>query len=215
MTGDGTEAVQIVGYDDVPVVPGESLLDRPGFWPVHLLAMCGDGACDERPDPEWFGDDGADVDALSEVLFDPEHWPAFRVPAADGPGVVVLYRNLDGDCDTDYLPMSPGGSDGRQTAGRGSEPSATGLTWNELIRLADNPPSDAEGVQDPACRLLLLLPLCAEAEVPEAAPERLTAALTAVGAPEDTVSTTVQHLLFHLTGSPQHDPAWTSPLTGT
>ncbi|WP_406016337.1 DUF6262 family protein [Streptomyces sp. NBC_00984] len=73
---------------------GESLLARRGFWSNYLLAMCSDGACAERPAPEWFGDDGADADAMSEVLFDPERWPAFRVPAEEGPGAVVIYRNL-------------------------------------------------------------------------------------------------------------------------
>ncbi|RFC77788.1 hypothetical protein DXZ75_08055 [Streptomyces sp. AcE210] len=51
--------------------------------PIH-----GSGA--ERPAPERFGDDGADADALSETLFDPERRPVFRVPAADGPGAIVV-----------------------------------------------------------------------------------------------------------------------------
>jgi hypothetical protein len=44
--------VLIKGYEDGPLVAGESLLARPGFWSNHLLAMCGDGACAERPVPE-------------------------------------------------------------------------------------------------------------------------------------------------------------------
>ncbi|MFB7225569.1 hypothetical protein [Streptomyces sp. NPDC056227] len=62
----------IKGYDDGPLVAGESLLARPGFWSNYLLVMCNDGACAERSAPEWFGDDGADDDAMSEVLFDPD-----------------------------------------------------------------------------------------------------------------------------------------------
>ncbi|MFF2573169.1 hypothetical protein [Streptomyces sp. NPDC058084] len=72
--------------------------------------MCSDDGCAERPVPEWFGEDGADAEVLSEVLFDPEHWPVFRVPAEDGPGAVVIYRNLDGDYGTDYLRTHPGRS---------------------------------------------------------------------------------------------------------
>lgn len=98
----------IKGYDVGPLVPGESLLFHPGFWSNYLLAMCSDGGCTERPVPEWFGEDGADADALSEVLFDHECWPVFRVPAQDGPGAVVIYRNLEGDYGTDYLLTHPG-----------------------------------------------------------------------------------------------------------
>ncbi|MFB6580667.1 hypothetical protein ACFCYC_25235 [Streptomyces sp. NPDC056402] len=193
------------GYDDGPLVAGESLLARPGFWSNYLMEMCGEGASAVRPVPEWFGDDGADTDALSEVLFDPEGWPVFRVPAENGPGVVVIYRNLVGDYGTDYLLTHPGRGD----------LSGTGLTWHELVRLADSPPSAAEGVEDTAARLLLLLPLLTDSDVPESAPARVSAALTSVGAPQETAFSTAQHLLAHLTRRPRHDPAWGSPLSGS
>ncbi|WP_405189522.1 hypothetical protein OG473_02445 [Streptomyces anulatus] len=205
----------IKGYLDGPLVAGESLLARPGFWPNHLLAMCGDGACAERPVPEWFGDDGADVDALSEVLFDPERWPVFRVPAEDGPGAVVIYRNLVGDYGTDYLLTHPDGSRAQQIAGREGDAPGIGLTWHELVRIADNPPAAADGAQDGAVRLLLLLPLLADADLPEAARERITVALTATRAPQDTAATTADHLLAHLERRSRHDPTWESPLSGS
>ncbi|MCX5388574.1 hypothetical protein [Streptomyces sp. NBC_00094] len=204
----------IKGYDVGPLVPGESLPARPGFWSNYLLAMCSDGGCAERPVPEWFGDDGADADALSEVLFDPEHWPVFRVPAEDGPGAVVIYRNLEGDYGTDYLLAHPGSGDVQQIAGWDGDFSGTGLTWRELIRIADSPFAAVEGVQETTARLLLLLPLLADPDVPETASARLTAALVAVGAPQDTASTTAQHLLTHLTRRSRHDPTWASPLSG-
>ncbi|MFI8437977.1 hypothetical protein ACIGJO_30390 [Streptomyces sp. NPDC079020] len=205
----------IKGYDAGPLVPGESLSARPGFWSNYLLAMCSDGECTERPVPEWFGDDGADSDALSEVLFDPERWPVFRVPAEEGPGVVVIYRNLDDDYGTDYLLTRRGRSSVRRIAGWDGDSSGTGLTWRELIRIADSPPSAAEGVQDTATRFLLVLPLLTDPDVPEAASARLTAALTAVGAPQDTAANTAEHLLAHLTRRSRHDPTWASPLSGS
>lgn len=96
------------GYEDQggPWVAGEPLTARPGFWSHHLLGLCGG---DARGEPEWFGDDGADVDALSEVLMDPEGWPVFRVPLANGHGIAVVYRNLVGDDGIDYLHTRPGG----------------------------------------------------------------------------------------------------------
>lgn len=145
----------ITGYDVGPLVPGEPLLLHPGFWSNYLLAMCSDGGCAERPVPEWFGEDGADADALSEVLLDPEHWPVFRMPAEDGPGAVVIYRNLDGDYGTDYLLTHPDRSYAQQIASWDGDFSGTGLTWHELIRIADSPFLTDEGVQDTATRFLL------------------------------------------------------------
>ncbi|MEU5373932.1 hypothetical protein ABZ362_34075 [Streptomyces sp. NPDC005951] len=205
----------IKGYDGGPLVPGESLLVHPGFWSNYLLALCSDGGCAERPVPEWFGEDGADVDALSEVLFDAVRWPVLRVPAEDGPGAVVIYRNLDGDYGTDYLLTHPGRSCVEQIASWDGDFSGTGLTWLELIRIADNPFPAAEGVQDTATRLLLLLPLLTDPDVPEAALARLITSLVVVGAPQDTASITAEHLLAHLTRRSRHDPTWASPLSGS
>ncbi|MHB0911677.1 hypothetical protein ACYCCF_30930 [Streptomyces argenteolus] len=205
----------IKGYDVSPLVAGESLLARPGFWSNYLLSMCSDGGCAERPVPEWFGEDGADVDALSEVLFDPERWPVFRVPAEDGPGAVVIYRNLDGDYGTDYLLTYPGRSCAEQIASWDCDFSGTGLTWRELIRIADSPSFAADGVQDTAIRFLLLLPLLTDPDMPETASARLMAALAVVGAPQDTASIAAEHLLAHLTRRSRHDPTWASPLSGS
>ncbi|MFE0653390.1 hypothetical protein ACFVZH_32955 [Streptomyces sp. NPDC059534] len=205
----------IKGYDVGPLVPGESLVVHPGFWSNYLMSMCSDGGCAERPVPEWFGEDGADADVLSEVLFDPERWPAFRVPAEDGPGAVVVYRNLDGDYGTDYLLTHPGGSHVEQIASWDGDFSGTGLTWHELIRIADSPSLAAAGVQDTATRFLLLLPLLTDTDVPETASARLVAALTAVGAPQATASIAAEHLLAHLARRSRHDPTWASPLSGS
>lgn len=203
----------IQGYDDGPLVAGEPLLARPGFWSNHLMAMCADGTCAERPVPEWFGDDGADSDALSETLFDPERWPVFRVPAADGPGVVVIYRNLVGDYGIDWLITHPGRRYAQQIANWEGHLSGSGLTWQELVRIADTPSCEVERVQDTAARLLLVLPLFNDLDIPSMALTRISAALTAAGAPQDTATDTAQHLIDHLTRRTSHDPNWGSPLS--
>lgn len=205
----------IEGYDDGPLVAGEPLLTRPGFWSNHLLAVCGDGTCAERPDPEWFGDDGADCDALSDVLFDPDRWPVFRVPVDDEPGAVVIYRNLDGDYGTDYLHTPPEGDSVRQIVRWEREFPRAGLTWHELVSIADNPSATAVGVREPEARLLLVLPLLDDLELPAAASVRITAALTAVGAPRHSASVAAGHLLAHLAERSRHDPTWGSPLSGS
>ncbi|MEU0299461.1 hypothetical protein ABZ252_08330 [Streptomyces sp. NPDC006175] len=203
----------IEGYD-APLVAGEPLLARRGFWSNHLLAMCGGGPGAGRASPEWFGDDGADTDALSETLFDPGRWPVFRIPAAHGPGAVVIYRNLVGDYGIDYLLTHQGGSGAQRTGSRQGEFSGAGLTWQDLVRMADHPCRTAEGVEDAAARLLLALPLLDDLEVPEAAPARLGAALVSAGAPQETAPETAERLLAHLLGRPRHEAAWGSPLSG-
>lgn len=204
----------IKGYDG-PLVAGESLLARRGFWANYLMAICGDGTSAARPSPEWFGDDGADTDALSELLFGSERWPVFRIPASVGPGAVVIYRNFVGEYGIDYLLTHPGRSYPQQIASWEGEFSGTGLTWHEVVRIADNPSSAAEGVEDPAARLLLVLPLLNDLDVPEAASARISAALVSAGAPQDTASGTAEHLLAQLTRRSRHDPAWGSPLSGS
>ncbi|MEW2490886.1 hypothetical protein [Streptomyces sp. NPDC048411] len=151
---------------------------------------------------------------MSEALFDPEHWPVFRVPAADGPGAVVVYRNLPGDYGIDYLLTHPGRSYAQQIASWEGDLSGTGLTWLELVRIADNPATEADGAEDPEARLLLVLPLLNDLDVPEAAPARLSAALASAGAPQDTAPNTAEHLLTHLMRGSRHDPTWDSPLSG-
>ncbi|MGW6464052.1 hypothetical protein [Streptomyces rubiginosohelvolus] len=199
----------IEGYGHGPVVAGESLVERRGFWANHLLAMCGDGTCAERAVPEWFGGDGADADALAEVLFDPEHWPVFRVLVPDGhsvPGVVVVYRNLVDEFGVDHL-------HGGQDTGAGLS-RLSGLSWQDLNRVADCPEPPAEGVQDVSGRFLLLLPLLSGEWSDEVVRERTVAALVAVGAPEGTVGRAAGHLLGHLERRAVHDSGWGSPLSG-
>ncbi|MFF7680000.1 hypothetical protein [Actinacidiphila glaucinigra] len=165
--------------------------------------------------PEWFGDDGADTDALSEVLFDPDRWAVFRIPADGGPGAVVIYRNLVGDFGVGYLLTHPGRTYAQLIASWDGDFSGTGLTWHELVRLADSPSPASDGVEDTAARLVLVLPLLADSEIPESAPARLSAALTSAGAPQDTVFSTSERLLAHLTRRPHHDSTGESPLSGS
>ncbi|MFB4424176.1 hypothetical protein C5F59_024215 [Streptomyces sp. QL37] len=204
----------IKGYD-APLVAGEPLLARRGFWSNHLLAMCGEATSAGRPAPEWFGDDGADTDAMSETLFDPGRWPVFRIPAAEGPGAVVIYRNLVGDHGIDYLLTHPGRSGAQRIGSWEGELPGAGLTWQDLVRMAGSPSPGAEGVEDVTARLLLALPLLDDLELPETAPTRLGAALVTAGAPQDTASHTAERLLAHLSGRPRHESAWGSPLSGS
>ncbi|MFI6874388.1 hypothetical protein ACIBL6_13175 [Streptomyces sp. NPDC050400] len=197
----------IEGYDGGPLGAGESLPARPGFWSNHLAEVCTGTAGGAPFRPEWFGEDGADVDAMTETLFDPERWPVLRVLTADGSGIAVVLRNQPGDYGTDYLRVPPGGHGPAQPI------AGSGLTWPELIALADAPGPLAAGVEAPAVRLLLLIPLLDDLEVPQEAAVRVGAALTAVGVGGDVAPSTAMRLLSGTTGKPWHDPAWGSPLS--
>ncbi|GLX54002.1 hypothetical protein Shyhy01_69510 [Streptomyces hygroscopicus subsp. hygroscopicus] len=201
----------IEGYDDEPLVAGEPLVTRPGFWANHLWGPC---CRDAGAEPEWFGGDGADVDAMSEVLMDPERWPVFRLPIEGGYEAVVIYRNLVGDHGVDYLLVHPDRRTPQHIASWYGELEGDSLTWGELVRIADGAGSVAEGVLDPAARLLLLLPLLAGYPLPGEAPAKLRSALIAAGVPRDIAPVTAGHLLEHAAGSAWHDPAWGSPLSG-
>jgi hypothetical protein len=201
----------IEGYDGGPLVAGESLVARPGFWSLHLWGPC---CGDAGAEPEWFGEDGADVDALSEWLMDPERWPVIRVPVEGGHEVLVVYRNMAGDHGVDYLVRHPSRSAARHVAGGERHGGGDSLSWGELIHVVDRPGTAGEGIEEPDVRLLLLLPLLGESGLPDEAAARLTAALIAVGAPQDTAPITARHLLEHPAGSVWHDPGWASPLSG-
>ncbi|MFD8596635.1 hypothetical protein ACFV1L_16700 [Kitasatospora sp. NPDC059646] len=204
----------IKGYGPGPLVEGERLLGRAGFWSNHLLPMCRFVPGEDRPEPEWFGDDGADADALAEVLLDDRAWPVFRVPFGGGHRAVVAYRNLVGDPGTDYLLDRPEWPRAARLAGYDGDWYGPGLSWRDLAHLADTPDPDSPGVHDGAARLLLLLPLLADDEVPPEAPARVSAALTAVGAPDGSARDTADHLLRNRRPAAGPRAVAGSPLSG-
>ncbi|GAA2408291.1 hypothetical protein GCM10010420_40680 [Streptomyces glaucosporus] len=199
---------------------GEPLPTRPGFWTNHLLGLCGQAPDGPGPGPECFGDDGADVDAMSELLLDERTSPVFRVPFGGGAAVVV-YRNTADDPGVDFLLVRPGRGRPEVLAVLGQDRWGPGLSWRELLRIADAPDPAAGGVLDPDARLLLLLPALdgdgdggGDGGLPADAVARVGAALVAVGAPRDTAPETAGHLLGRLAPPVWHDPSGGSPLSG-
>lgn len=157
--------VLIKGYDHGPLTAGEPLADRPGFWANHLLGWCRAGPDGERPEPEWFGDDGADTDALAEVLYDERAWPVLRVPFGDGHRAVAAFRNFADDPGLDFLLTHPGWVRAETLLSYDGDRCGPGLRWRQLVHVADavpdrGPDSGPEGgLYGPAARLLLLLPV--------------------------------------------------------
>jgi hypothetical protein len=195
------------------IAVAEHLLGLPGFWPAYYAPTW-----DEfTGEPELFGADAADVDAAAEALYDATRvWPAYRIPMAGGHLLWIVHSNLPDNPGTSYLITHPDWrGHGHLTSIEGHF-SGPGLSWPELVAVADSAPADAEGIRDPDLRLLLLLPAFGDADVPvEEAVERIAGALTAVGVSGDAAAEAAERFLDH----PFWDgPSWTvrgqSPLSG-
>ncbi|MGP4092586.1 hypothetical protein [Streptomyces sp. KR55] len=196
------------------IAPAEHLIGRPGFWPAYF-GMTWDGFTDE---PELFGADTAEVDAAAAALYDTaEVWPAFRIPMAGGHLLWIVQRNLPDDSGTDYLITHPDWDRDAYLASLDGHCSGPGLSWTELLAVAESAPDGAQGVRDADVRLLLLLPAFGDAGIPvEEAVERISGALTAVGVSGDQAPALAELFLEH----PFWDgPTWTvqgrSPLSGS
>jgi hypothetical protein len=208
-------AMLIRGYEYGPLVPGEALLDRRGLWANHLLGLCRPDSEGSRPGPEWFGDDGADTDAMSEVLMDDQRWPVFRIPFDGGHSILVVYRNLVGDYGVDYLLNHPDWTRPEALASFDGDWSGPGLSWRELMQIADTPDSDSIGVHDPASRLLLLLPALRADRLPSDAETRVGAAPNSIGVPKGTAPDVAERLLEGRRPTSERATVGVSPLSGT
>jgi hypothetical protein len=168
-------------------------------------------------EPEVFGADAADVDAAAEALYEAiETWPAFRIPLGGGHLLWVVHRNLPDDAGTDYVLTHPDRSRETLLAAIEGHQSGPGLSWPDLLSVADRVPPDAEGVRDPDHRLLLLLPAFGDADVPDGeGVERISRALTAVGVSGETAYDMADRFLEHpLWPAPTWPGRDTSPLSG-
>ncbi|MDF3141931.1 MULTISPECIES: hypothetical protein [unclassified Streptomyces] len=196
------------------IAPAEQLLGLPGFWPA-FYAPVWDEFADE---PEIFGADSADVDEAAAVLYGAQEvWPAFRIPMAGGHMLWIVHRNFPDDSGTDYLIAHPDWDRHAYLASIEGHYSGPGLSWPELVAVAESAPAGAQGVVDPGLRLLLLLPAFGDADVPEAeAVDRISGALRAVGVPAKAAPDVAERLLDH---DFWDGPTWTtqgrSPLSGT
>lgn len=187
-------------YEDSPLAFREELLDLPGFWPAHLLWLAGGEGLNPRP--EWFGADGADTDEAYEALTDPAAWPVLRLPLLGGHTILVIYRNFPEDAGLDHYLTHPGWDRPRSLGSIEGHFTGPGLAWRELVHIAGHPGA-GPGITAPHARLLLLLPVLGDADLPEDAAELVATALDAIGAPAKTRTVLAEALLEH--------PFWVAP----
>ncbi|MFD7629681.1 hypothetical protein ACFV7Q_27275 [Streptomyces sp. NPDC059851] len=159
----------INGFEGVPLVAGEELVSRPGFWAAYLMWMCCPEEYEGPPTPEWFGADPADADVVSEALVDENNWPVIRIPFGDGHTAVVMNRPYG--VGTQYVITHPDWGRHGHLARIGGDPEGPGLSWRELTHIARTPDLEAPGIHDPHARLLLLLPAMSDEEALEGPPD--------------------------------------------
>lgn len=208
--------VPLAGYAEPghAVAPAEHLLGLPGFWPAFYLPVWDEFG----EEPETFGADSADVVEACSALYGAEEvWPAFRIPMAGEHMLWIVHRNFPDDAGTDYLITHPAWDRHAHLTSLEGHYSGPGLSWPEMVAVADSVPAGAEGVVDPALRLLLLLPAFGDADVPTAeALTRISGALRTVGVAEEAAPEVAERLLDH---DFWDGPTWAvqgrSPLSGT
>ncbi|MEU7823551.1 hypothetical protein [Catellatospora sp. NPDC049133] len=144
------------GRADYPLLDTSGLVLDPAFWPGYLFWAYDIGELMEMLDV-----DGADVDALSVKLTDPERWPHLRVPLREGGHLAVIYRNFPEDAGIDFERVGADGAPVTLASMEGDQPVGV-LEWDELVGIATTAPRRS-GVVLPMARFLLLLPLLAEA----------------------------------------------------
>ncbi|MGW7585315.1 hypothetical protein ACWGKU_15430 [Kitasatospora sp. NPDC054768] len=186
---------------------------RPQWWAAYLTRHCAVADTERELVAGWFGTGAAEADAAWEAAM-LEGLEA-RLPFGGGHAVHMYSCDLPTDRGTEYLVVHPdwGRVRGRLAAvdTRLPEPEhqqGPGLSWRELIHVANTPDHAAPGVHDPSVRLLLLLPTLGDAQLPPDAAEVVRAALAAVGTPPEGAAHLAAFVLRHLRWTPAR---WSAP----
>ncbi|MFI0967278.1 hypothetical protein ACH4S8_38715 [Streptomyces sp. NPDC021080] len=190
-------------YEDVELVAGERLAGDPAFWLAHVLLTMGD----QGEQPERYGVESSAYDAMEDRLGDTgQPWPVLRVPFDGGHTAYVVYANSEDMSDIEFFVRHPAWGRLGFLGDCGGDHAGPGLSWNELTTLADaSTPDDGEGLADPSQRLLLLLPMLGDADMPEEATDVVARALVHCGMRADTA----HELASALLPDPAHEPRWT------
>lgn len=169
---------RIPGYHDGPFDRCPGLLAERMFWMEHLSSW-GSGTWRRLFGPEsaW-----ADRQTYKQQLWQRTAWPTFTIPVAAGHRLHVIYRTPSDyhahpdEAGVDYLIHHPDWDRAELLARDDGHWIGPGLSWPELVAAANNGLPGGT-TKDPHTRLLLLLPACGDAALPQDAVDRLAAAL--------------------------------------
>lgn len=155
------------------------LTAHPAFWSYHLCGTVNDAH-------RYFGVPDEEFLRMRDRLTDAARWPVLPIPLAGGHEMFIVYENYeltpgDYEYETSYLLRLTDAPDLLALSTTDMYGSYAGIRWAELAAAAT--PSGAGGIQHAAARLLTLLPILGDAELPlPEATDVLAEALRAVGA---------------------------------
>ncbi|WP_406076240.1 hypothetical protein [Streptomyces virginiae] len=183
---------------DRELVAGEELARDPAFWLAHLMLTIGDPGEPSEP----YGVDASAYDEMVERLGDPDlPWPVLRLRFDGGHTAYAVYANEEDENNVEFFVRHPRWGRLGHLGQCGADDALPGLSWTELVTLATSTQGDGEGLTDPSERLLLLLPMLGDADLPAEAPDTVARALAHCGIRADAAG----ELAATLVGEP--DPA--------
>ncbi|GGN61856.1 hypothetical protein GCM10011579_028560 [Streptomyces albiflavescens] len=190
--------------EDCALVAGEDLAREPAFWLAHLLLTVGDPS----EDPERYGVGTSAYEEMVERLGNPEEpWPVLRVPFDGGHTAYVVYANFEDLNNVDFFVRHPEWGRLGYLGQYGADEASPGLSWTELTVLAEAAQDKREGLTDGSQRLLLLLPMLGDADMPSEARPMVAQALSRCGIRSDAADELATALLGEQ--EPDGEPRWT------
>ncbi|MGW7025812.1 hypothetical protein ACWGFX_01205 [Streptomyces xanthophaeus] len=158
-------------HDDGPFAHRPELLEEELFWWAHL------SACLRGTPRSWLGPyDPIASRAFGRRLWTADDRPVFTVPVAGGLRLHVVYENADEVVGVHYAVHHPDWEEAELLARDDGHWRGPGLSWPELVGVADNGLPGGT-TTDPDTRLLLLLPALGDTDLPAGAAQRLAACL--------------------------------------
>ncbi|MFB6561661.1 hypothetical protein ACFCYH_22725 [Streptomyces sp. NPDC056400] len=189
---------------DSELVASEDLAKDPAFWLAHVLLTMGDPGEPVEP----YGVDAEAYDAMVERLGDPEQpWPVLRVCCDGGHTVYAVYANEEDQNDVDFFVHHPEWGRLGHLGQCGADGAGPGLSWTELLALATSTREGGAGLTDPSERLLLLLPVLGDADLPGEAYDTVARALSRCGIRPEATGALAAMLLGE--PDPAGGPRWT------
>ncbi|GAA2646685.1 hypothetical protein GCM10010425_65500 [Streptomyces spororaveus] len=189
---------------DCELVASEDLARDPAFWLAHVLLTMGDPGEPAEP----YGVDTSAYEEMVDRLGDPEQpWPVLRVCFDGGHTVYAVYANWDDQNNVDYFIRHPKWGRLGFLGQCGADEAGPGLSWTELLTLATSTQEGTEGLTNPSERLLLLLPMLGDADMPGEACDTVARALSHCGIRAEAASDLAAVLLGEQ--DPANGPRWT------